>query len=174
MGYIRLNQLASFIGIYILAKKEKIYDNKKLEEALKRVTYIGLTSEATIIINQTIQECKSLGKYKIPVKDVFYIVKHATELSKAQVEYYLSLTRADQMKKTTTSLSSIEKYKLACTVVATALDKFVEEGGMLCGLKKALPGKPLTDEQQNAVQELLNSKASAKVLIAYLRTIDKP
>lgn len=154
-----------------MAKKEKIYDNTKLETALKKVSYDGLTSEATLIINKTIQECKSLGKYKLPVKDIFYIVKHATELSKVQVEYYLSLTRSDQMKKTATSVSSIEKYKLACTAVATALDKFVEEGGMLCGLKKALPGKPLTDEQKDAVQELLNNNASAKVLIAYLRTI---
>ncbi|EMM1613019.1 hypothetical protein AB6J97_001011 [Raoultella ornithinolytica] len=154
-----------------MARKERVYNNTKLEATLKHVTYRGLTSEATIIINQTIQECKSLGKYKIPVKDVFYIVKHATELSKAQVEYYLSLTRANQMKKTTTSVSSIEKYKLACTEVAKALDKFVEEGGTLCGLKKVLPGKPLSDEQQNAVQELLNSKTSAKELIAYLQTI---
>lgn len=154
-----------------MAKKEKIYNNTKLEAALKRVTYSGLTSEATIIINQTIQECKSLGKYKLPVKDVFYIVKHATELSKAQVEHYLSLTRAEQMKKTTASVSSIEKYKLACTEVAKALDKFVEEGGILCGLKKALPSKPLTDEQQSKVLELLNNKKSAKELIAYLQTI---
>lgn len=154
-----------------MAKKERIYNNKKLEEALKRVTYSGLTSEATLIINQTIQECKSLGKYKLPVKDVFYIVKHATELSKVQVKYYLTLTRSDQMKKFAASESSIEKYKLACTAVAKALDKFVEEGGTLCGLKKAFPGKPLTDEQKNAVQELLNSNTSAKDLIAYLRTI---
>ncbi|ELY3598831.1 hypothetical protein ACVUJJ_004178 [Cronobacter turicensis] len=154
-----------------MAKKERIYDNKKLEEALKRVTYSGLTSEATLIINQTIQDCKSLGKYKLPVKDVFYIVRNATELSKAQVKHYLALTRMDQSKNFAASESSIEKYKLACTAVAKALDKFVDEGGMLCGLKKALPGKPLTDEQQNAVQELLDSKASAKNLIAYLRTI---
>lgn len=154
-----------------MAKKEKIYNNTKLEAALKRVSYKGLTSEATLIINQTIQECNSLGKYKLPVKDVFYIIKNATELSKAQVKYYLTLTRSDQMKKLAASESSIEKYKLACTAVATALDNFVEEGGTLCGLKKALPGKPLTDEQQNAVQELLNSNASAKDLIAYLQTI---
>ncbi|NQF21452.1 hypothetical protein FCI58_20095 [Enterobacter hormaechei] len=79
-----------------MAKKEKIYDNTKLETALKKVSYDGLTSEATLIINKTIQECKSLGKYKLPVKDIFYIVKHATELSKVQVEYYLSLTRSDE------------------------------------------------------------------------------
>lgn len=154
-----------------MAKKEKIYNNAKLEAALKRVSYNGLTSEATLIINQTIQECKSLGKYKLPVKDVFYIVQNATELSKAQVMHYLNLSRMEQSKNFVASESSIEKYKLACTAVAKALDKFVEEGGTLCGLKKVLPGKPLTDEQKNAVQELLNSNASAKVLIAYLRTI---
>ena len=102
---------------------------------------------------------------------MFYIVQNATELSKAQVEHYLSLTRADQMKKTTASVSSIEKYKMACTEVAKALDKFVEEGGILCGLKKALPCKPLTDEQQSTVLELLNNRKSAKELIAYLQTI---
>lgn len=154
-----------------MAKKEKIYDNTKLEAGLKSVSYNGLTSEATLIINQTIQECKSLGKYKLPVKDVFYIIKNATELSKAQVKYFLTLTRSEQMKRFAASESSIEKYKLACTAVAKVLDKFVEEGGTLCGLKKALPGKPLTDEQKNAVQELLDSNASAKDLIAYLRAI---
>ena len=98
-----------------MAKKEKIYNNTKSEALLKRVSYNGLTSEATLIINQTIQECKSLGKYKLPVKDVFYIVQNATELSKAQVKYYLTLTRSEQMKKFAASESSIEKYKLACT-----------------------------------------------------------
>ncbi|EBU4640163.1 TPA: hypothetical protein P1459_002965 [Salmonella enterica subsp. enterica serovar Aberdeen] len=154
-----------------MAKKEKIYNNTKLEAALKRVSYNGLTSEATLIINQTIQECKSLGKYKLPVKDVFYIVRNATELSKAQVKHYLTITRSDQMKKFAASESSIEKYKSACTAVAKALDKYVEDGGTLCGLKKALPDKSLTDEQKNAVQELLDSKASAKALIAYLQKI---
>ncbi|WP_368529423.1 hypothetical protein [Enterobacter cloacae] len=154
-----------------MAKKGKIYDNTKLETALRRVSYNSLTSEATLLINETIQGCKSLGKYKLPVKDVFYIIQNATELSKAQVKHYLTLTRANQSKSFASSESSIEKYKLACTAVATALDKFVEEGGTLCGLKKALPGKPLTDEQQNVVQELLNSKTSAKELMAYIKTI---
>ena len=173
MSGITKGQLSieDFTGVFIMAKKEKIYDNTKLEAALKTVTYNCLTSEATLIINQTIQECKSLGKYKLPVKDVFYIIRNAKELSKAQVKHFLSLTRVDQSKSFAASESSIEKYKLACTAVAIALDKFVDEGGTLCGLKKALPGKPLTDEQQDTVQEFLNSKTSAKELIAYLRTI---
>ncbi|WP_432257213.1 hypothetical protein ACRAOD_17480 [Raoultella ornithinolytica] len=157
-----------------MAKKEVIHDNSKLNAALKRITYNGLSPEAKIVINEAIQNCPSLGKYKLPVDDVFYIIRNAGELSKAQVEYHLTIYRSDKSQKLPNSVSSIEKYKKACSAVAIALEAFTEGGGLLCGLKaateKVLP-KPMSDAHKQAVQELLNANASASEVIAFLQTI---
>ncbi|SJZ36270.1 hypothetical protein [Pantoea eucalypti] len=158
-----------------MAKKEVIHNNTKLNEALKRTTYNSLSPQAKIIINEAIQNCASLGKYKLPVEDVYYIIRNASELSKAQVLHHLTIYRTDRSKKLPNSDSSIEKYKKACISVAEALEAFVEGGGLLCGIKaameKVLPAKPMNDEQKQAVQELLNGNASASEVIAFLQTI---
>lgn len=154
-----------------MAKKEVIHDNTKLNEALKRTNYNGLSPEAKTVINEAIQNCPSLGKYKLPVEDVFNIIRNANELSKAQVLHHLTIYRSDKSKKFPNSVSSIEKYKKACTAVAKALEAFIEGGGLLCGLKKVLPAKPMNDEQKQAVQKLLDENASATDIIAYLQTI---
>ncbi|EMW1139720.1 hypothetical protein AAEL24_000281 [Serratia marcescens] len=154
-----------------MAKPEKSKDNSELSELLKKLPYRKLSIDATRVINDVIQSCSFLGKYKVPVDDVYAVIRNATEISKAQVEYQLSTHRANTQQKQVNGSSSIEKYKRACTLVAEALDKFIEEGGELDALKKVLPAKKMTNDQKQKVQEMMTGDLSPKDLIAYLKTI---
>ncbi|HCU0431134.1 TPA: hypothetical protein OUE92_003336 [Serratia marcescens] len=154
-----------------MAKPEKSKDNSELSELLKKLPYRKLSIDATRVINDVIQSCSFLGKYKVPVDDVYAVIRNATEISKVQVEYQLSIYRVSTQQKQVKGVSSIEKYKRACTLVAEALDKFIEEGGELDALKKVLPAKKMTDEQKQQVQKMMTGDLSPTDLIAYLKTI---
>ncbi|ENG6105861.1 hypothetical protein ACAY19_003606 [Serratia liquefaciens] len=154
-----------------MAKKEKSNDNALLNGLLTKRTYRSLSSEAKQVINDVIQSCRFLGEYKVPVEDVYAIIKNASELSKAQVQYHLNIYRVNNQLKLVNGTSSIEKYKRACTLVADALEEFIENGGELCALQKHRPAKLMTEAQKQQVQEMMTGDLSPKDLIAYLKTI---
>jgi len=159
-----------------MAKKEVCHDNTQIKEELKSIPkYSSLSSEAKKVLYDTINNCPSLGKYKLPVEDIFYIVRNANELSKAQVEYHLTIYRSDKSKKFPNSVSSIEKYKRACTAVVVALEAFTDDGGILCGtkaaIKKVLPPKPMTDDQYAAIQSMIDTRATIDDFTAFFKSI---
>lgn len=154
-----------------MEKKEKSKDNVELSKTLKKLAYRNLSIDVKKVINDVIQSCNFLGEYKVPVEDVYAVIRNANEISKVQVEYQLSAYRVSTQQKQVKGVSSIEKYKRACILVAEALDKFIEEGGELDALKKVLPAKKMTDEQKQKVQEMMTGDVSAKDVMAYLKTI---
>jgi len=155
-----------------MAKTEKTYNNELLNKSLKSTTYNGLSVEAKKKLTETIQGCTFLGKYKLPEKDIYYIVRNCPELSLASVEYYLSINRVNNNQNTVHGKSTIEKYKRACILACRALEALIDEGEQIDGLKKVMPSKPLTESQKaHCIELLAKDDISAVELLAYLQSV---
>lgn len=156
-----------------MAKRETIYDNARLHKELNNRSYTSLSSEARKAITDTIQGCKFLGKYKLPEKDVFYLVRECFEISKKLTEHHLNMNRLKNGETTIHSESSIEKYKKVTTLVAIALEKLLDNGDSLCFFAKHRASKRMTEEQEQHYLQMSVDKLSLKERIAYLQSLLK-
>ena len=154
-----------------MAKREKIYDNARLHKELNNRSYTSLSSEARKAITDTIQGCKFLGKYKLPEKDVFYLVRECFEISKKLTEHHLNMNRLKNEEKMIHGESSIEKYKRVTTLVAISFEKLLDDGIDLCGFAKYRAGKVMTEEQEQHYSQMSENKLTVQERIAYLRTL---
>ncbi|ANS42650.1 hypothetical protein [Serratia inhibens] len=148
-----------------MAKKEKIHDNKIVQEALKSITLTSLSTEARDVMRNLIQESNFLGKNRVPEKDVYYIVKNAPEISETMVAEHLKLYRQINGQNYPSSKSAIEKYKRICTLISQAFEQLLNDGSTMNGLKKYVKKKPLTAEQVLEIKDLLDSGIDAQAVI---------
>lgn len=159
-----------------MAKKETIHDNAVMKEALKYVgSFSNLSPDAKKVVNNAIQNCQSIGKYKLPVEDVIYIVRNADVLSCDEVEKQLTAAKAHLFKKAATSKSSIDKYKKACTHVAKALEQYIADEGELNGvkaaLKKAKSQRIMSNEQKQMLLDLIEADATIEEIQAFAKRL---
>ncbi|HHL3336973.1 hypothetical protein [Klebsiella quasipneumoniae] len=156
-----------------MAKPETIYDNARLHKELNNRSYTSLSSEARKAITDTIQGCKFLGMYKLPEKDVFYLVRDCFEISKKLTEHHLNMNRIKNKEKAIHGESSIEKYKRVATLVAIELEKLLDNGDSLCFFAKHRVSKGMTEEQEQHYLQMSVDKLSIKERIAYLQSLLK-
>lgn len=156
-----------------MAKREKIYDNARLQSALVGKPFTSLSAEARKALTDTIQGCEFLGKYKVSEQDVFYLVRECFEISKKLTEHHLNMNRIKNKEKAIHGESSIEKYKRVATLVATAFDKLLDDGIDLCGFAKYKAGKAMTEEQEQHYLQMSVVKLTVQERIAYLRALLK-
>lgn len=156
-----------------MAKREKIYDNARIQLALDGKPYALLSPEARKALTDTIQECVFLGKYKVAEQDVFYLVRECFEISKTLTEHHLNMNRIKNKQKTIHGESSIEKYKRVAILVALSFEKLLDNGDSLCFFAKHRASKGMTEEQEQHYLQMSVDKLSIKERIAYLQSLLK-
>lgn len=154
-----------------MAKKEIIYDNRRLFESLDKQSFTTLSKEAKSVLRNTIQSCTFLGKNKVPEGDVYYLVRGCYEISKELVEYHLNAYRHNKNQNTIHGESSIEKYKRVVTLVCIAFGELLDKGVSLNGMDRFKPAKMLTDDQEAVYAEMAVDKMSVQERIAYLQSL---
>ncbi|SUX96155.1 hypothetical protein [Citrobacter youngae] len=156
-----------------MAKKEKIHNNEKVQQALKYVTLHTLSQEAKEVMRNLIQESVFLGKNRVPEEDVFCIVSNSPELSEQLTFEHLKLYRQAKGMNYPDSKSAREKYKRIATLVSRAFEQLLTDGVPLNRMTKYKPKQMMTEEQKAAHLKMLDDGVDLQSLIDHLVAMKK-